>query len=439
VFSFKRRESAPAAAEFAAADGDDLDAGLAQQGVGVGVAVVSDHHARLDGHHVVAVVPLFARLFVAVASRWYDAQLREAKALRHHLEQRPAFAPVVDAATIGRVEAVADDLVRHVHEAGHGVAVTEREHGVQVHGRAGLRHLAGHHALHGTGSKQGLRQLPHRLRRGAFAHADQHHTVADGHDVAALQRGRAVVHVRVAPPHRKAGLRKQRVVPVHRRGQQGFLAPRGPVHGVEGDAAVNPCAGVAREQHVRQRWQHETVGPQAGTEHAGGLERQVVHRHTADEVTRQRFGGQFPQPALELVEHAHAHVVGCDLALQHPFARGRDGQGFREQLAHLQHLDAAVLHLGDEVEMVGACLLHPEHVVEQQPVAVRWRQAFVRQAGRAHQHAPQLAHLGIHAQPDCTVIGGAHGVHSSTAALRLAMLSTVSISISGQMKRTQRW
>ena len=89
--------------------------------------------------------------------------------------------------------------------------------------------------------------------------------------------------------------------------------------------------------------------------------------------------------------------------------------------------------------MVGAGLLHPEHVVEQQPVAVGWRQAFVRQAGRAHQHPSQLAHFGIHAQPHCTGIGGADGVHSSTAALRLAMLSTVSISISGQMKRTQRW
>ena len=48
-----------------------------------------------------------------------------------------------------------------------------------------------------------------------------------------------------------------------------------------------------------------------------------------------------------------------------------------------EDLDAAVFHLRDKVEVVGARLLHPEHVVEQQPVAVGWRQAFVRQAGRA--------------------------------------------------------
>jgi hypothetical protein len=34
-----------AAAELGADDGDDLDSGLAQQGVGAGVAVVGEHHA----------------------------------------------------------------------------------------------------------------------------------------------------------------------------------------------------------------------------------------------------------------------------------------------------------------------------------------------------------------------------------------------------------
>ena len=52
--------AAAAAAEFGAAHGDDLDAGLAQQRVGVGVAVVGDDDAGLERDDVVAVVPLLA-------------------------------------------------------------------------------------------------------------------------------------------------------------------------------------------------------------------------------------------------------------------------------------------------------------------------------------------------------------------------------------------
>ena len=44
------------------------------------------------------------------------------------------------------------------------------------------------------------RHLEDGLIAGALAHPDQHHAIADRHDVAALQRGRAVVHVRIAEP-----------------------------------------------------------------------------------------------------------------------------------------------------------------------------------------------------------------------------------------------
>src|SRR5687768_13183322 len=48
--------AAAAAAELGADDGDDLDSGLAEQGVGGGVAVVGEDHAGLDGDGVVAAV-----------------------------------------------------------------------------------------------------------------------------------------------------------------------------------------------------------------------------------------------------------------------------------------------------------------------------------------------------------------------------------------------
>src|SRR5260370_5155454 len=52
--------SAPATAEFVAADGDDLDAVLAEVVVGGGVALVRHDHARLQGEHIAPVVPLLA-------------------------------------------------------------------------------------------------------------------------------------------------------------------------------------------------------------------------------------------------------------------------------------------------------------------------------------------------------------------------------------------
>src|SRR3954468_13013350 len=60
--------AAAAAAEFGADDGDDLDAGLAQQRVGVGVAVVGEHDPGFHGDQVVAAVPLAALAGVGVAT-----------------------------------------------------------------------------------------------------------------------------------------------------------------------------------------------------------------------------------------------------------------------------------------------------------------------------------------------------------------------------------
>src|SRR5574337_1409743 len=65
--------AAAAAAELAAAHRDHLDPGLAQQRVGVGVAVVGDDHAGLERDHVVAVVPLFALRLPGVAAGLDDA------------------------------------------------------------------------------------------------------------------------------------------------------------------------------------------------------------------------------------------------------------------------------------------------------------------------------------------------------------------------------
>ena len=74
--------AAAAAAELGADDRDDLDALLAQQRVGVGVAVVGEHHARRGADEVGAAVPLGALAHVGVAAGLDDAQLRAGRAPR---------------------------------------------------------------------------------------------------------------------------------------------------------------------------------------------------------------------------------------------------------------------------------------------------------------------------------------------------------------------
>src|SRR4051794_19924093 len=60
--------AAAALAQLEPLDGDDLDARRAHLVDGVGVALVGDDHARLEGDHVVPVVPLLALLLVGVAT-----------------------------------------------------------------------------------------------------------------------------------------------------------------------------------------------------------------------------------------------------------------------------------------------------------------------------------------------------------------------------------
>lgn len=48
-----------AASKFARFNGNDLDTGLAQQRVGVGITVITDDNSGLDGYHIVAIIPLF--------------------------------------------------------------------------------------------------------------------------------------------------------------------------------------------------------------------------------------------------------------------------------------------------------------------------------------------------------------------------------------------
>ena len=97
------------------------------------------------------------------------------------------------------------------------------------------------------------------------------------------------------------------------------------------------------------------------------------------------------KPEADLVRH--------DLVVEDPLLAFGHRHGLGEQVVHLDDVDAAVAHLLHEVEVVALGVLDPQHVVEQQRVAVadgvrRW---WAR-PGRAHHHLAQLADLGVDAE-----------------------------------------
>src|SRR3954466_11728794 len=75
--------AAAATAQLEAFDRDDLDAGLAQRGVGAHVAFVGDDDAGLESHDVVAVVPLLALRRQRVTARFDHAHGADAQHLPH--------------------------------------------------------------------------------------------------------------------------------------------------------------------------------------------------------------------------------------------------------------------------------------------------------------------------------------------------------------------
>ena len=250
--------AAPPPPQLGAGDGDDLDALLAELGVGAHVAVVGHHHARLQRHHVVAVVPLLALLLEGVAAGGDHAQLLEAERLPDDLQERLLLPPDVQGAgPVAGPEAERPDLLDPSEVDVGQVAVAQGEDRVQVHRRPALGEDAGDDALRRLLGEQRPGDLADGLHGGALAHADEDDAVADGHHVAALDGRRPVVGVGIAEPDLEPGVLERRVERVDRRRQQGLLAPGRPVHRVEGDAAVDPAGGVAGEQRVRQRGHDE--------------------------------------------------------------------------------------------------------------------------------------------------------------------------------------
>ena len=112
-----------------------------------------------------------------------------------------------------------------------------------------------------------------------------------------------------------------------------------------------------------------------------------------------RSARQLVEPRPDLVAQARADQVVGDLAVEDPVTALGHGDHVGQQVVQFEHLDAAVAHLGDEVEVVALGLLHPDDVVEEQVVAGVRGEPLVGESRRADQHSSQPARLRPHPQP----------------------------------------
>jgi hypothetical protein len=100
------------------------------------------------------------------------------------------------------------------------------------------------------------------------------------------------------------------------------------------------------------------------------------------------------------------HLFGAQPARQQPLARLAVLERRREEVVEEQHLDAALAHQVDERVVLLPGSPHPDHVVEEQVMAVAGRQALVRDVGSVDHHGPQRPDLGVGAERRC-----GHGGH----------------------------
>src|SRR4051812_27210834 len=114
--------AAAALAELEAFDRDDLDALLAQGGVAAGVALVGHDDAGLEGHHVVAVIPLLALGLEGVAAGLDHAHLVDVERRAHGVDE--GAVELLDHKVLGGIagpDRPGPRAPHHVREEGHQV------------------------------------------------------------------------------------------------------------------------------------------------------------------------------------------------------------------------------------------------------------------------------------------------------------------------------
>ena len=126
--------------------------------------------------------------------------------------------------------------------------------------------------------------------------------------------------------------------------------------------------------------------------------RQIGDRDAADQEGRQLLRRQFVQPGTDERRVPMPTAFAVIRRSSTNLRASRILERLRQQVVQLEHLDAALLHLQHEVVVILLRLVHPDHVVEQQVVAIAGRQALMGERWPADHHGSQLADLRVNAE-----------------------------------------
>ena len=150
-----------------------------------------------------------------------------------------SFNQLIAGGFVAGVEGEGRHLIHNFGVQADQVEIAKRKHRIQVHGRPQLGHAGHNYPFCCILFEQLNGQLGNGLVGGALAHADQHRTVTDGHDVPPFQGGRAVVDGGIAPPDVKLGIHKIGVEFVDGGGEDSFLVTGRPEEGIQGDSTID--------------------------------------------------------------------------------------------------------------------------------------------------------------------------------------------------------
>src|ERR1019366_2760127 len=184
--------STAATSEFAARDGDDLDALLSQHGVGRDVTFVAHNDARSHGEEVCAVVPL---LSLGRSKVFVSGQYRDRLDFENRGERPPEIVILRDVQFL-RLPPCGDrptaEMTIEVGVEDERGDVDHGHHRVEVHEGVAVWKFNSHYLRSLTAHEQSVRDHLDRHRRRAFAHTDQDGAMADDVNVATFDRSRLI-------------------------------------------------------------------------------------------------------------------------------------------------------------------------------------------------------------------------------------------------------
>ena len=248
------------------------------------------------------------------------------------------------------------------------------------------------HLLGRVGPKQVAGDPHHRLRRRPLPHPDHHRAVADRLHIPALHVAAAPVLFNAAQPDRELLGGEHGVEPVDRLHDHRFRHAGRLGHRVDRHPAEDPARRVALEQEVRQRRQQQRHRVRRLPRQARVLA-DVGPGHAADQELRHRRRLHRLHPLPGPPRGGDPHLPLAQDVAADPFPCRRRGQRLGQQPLGEENLDAAVAHRLDEHVVLGLGPGHPDHVVEQQFLRVRRRQAAVLKARPVRYDLAQPAHL----------------------------------------------